>query len=124
MLYSLYQRRVRNINEEIEKEWLKILNNSSPELIDEIIEDFVSNYCCENNLDPHDYEILILPDVYKGDKIMNIKTQEMGIVHEIIDPRHIMVKDVVNKRPTNIIRDMYRWNCVDVFVLNNNEPQT
>lgn len=119
MLYSLYQRRIKNITEDIEKEWLKILVNASDELIDQIVEGFVDGYCNENNLDPNDYEILILPDVYVNDKVMNVKTQEVGIVDYVVDAKTILVKNIINKRPTNIIRDRYQWNSIDVIVLNN-----
>lgn len=113
MLYSIYSKKINNITEPLEKEWLGIGSKVNLKFAMDILDQ-------ASELDnAGDYSIVILPDVYKGDKVLNKVTQEIAIVKSIIDYTSVIVKNIINRRESSIASDECKWLTKDLIVLGN-----
>lgn len=107
MKYSLFTKRVENIQEEIEKEWLTIGTNMSLDSINSILDSLTENDYMD------DYIYTILPDVGEGDIVLNMKTEEIATVIQFDYPKS-SARFVVVKTDNG---EILTWNIKNLMVI-------
>lgn len=76
MKYILYTKRVENVQDELERNWLMIGTNMSLDSIASMLDTLTED---PNN---DDYVYAILPDLGEGDIVINMKNNEMAkVIH-------------------------------------------